>query len=293
MLQNAPHYFEADRLPAVERREKKWLDDWLARGRREMFSVIGTITPYIAGKLLEVNVDNRRLNQRLVDTIAADIRDNLWQVNGETIIISADGQVNDGQHRLWACLQAGLPFVTNITFGASRESRLTVDQGRARTVGDFLSMEGTPSGTNLAGAARLLLMFEQGVYHAMGNDSRFSKQAVLRAFYDNKDEIERALHAVDRMRQGRRTAPVIIAYLLCARSHAMAADLFFARVGGDGSNLKPGDPALFLRDHLRDSARLKGMEKLELILRYWNAWREGRSIARRISCLSQLPKGIR
>lgn len=66
-----------------------------------------TVTPEMAAKLLEHNKWNRPLNDLHVHRIKNQILKGKWQFNGDTIKVSADGDVLDGQHRLWAVISQG------------------------------------------------------------------------------------------------------------------------------------------------------------------------------------------
>ena len=63
--------------------------------------------------------------------------------NGDTIKISADNCIVDGQHRLWATILADKPIRTAIVYGVARNAFGTVDTIRkARSGGDALALCG-------------------------------------------------------------------------------------------------------------------------------------------------------
>src|SRR5688572_23502672 len=114
---------------------------------RPVSDIVG-ITPDIATALLEQNPENRHVSQRQVELFAEDMRHNRWKLNGEAIIIARDGQLNDGQHRLWAVIAAEKTVDMLVVYGVERDTRDTLDMGRQRTSADVLSMEGVKqSGT--------------------------------------------------------------------------------------------------------------------------------------------------
>ena len=75
-----------------------------------------TITPAVAEAMLKTSealgAINRKLNNRHVELYANEIRSNRWKLNGDAIRLDADGRILDGQHRLHACVLAGIPFQT-------------------------------------------------------------------------------------------------------------------------------------------------------------------------------------
>ena len=104
-----------------------WFASRVERGREQPFSEIVEITPDIAKRLMEVNDSNRRINQRTIDRLAHDIRTSQWRLNGDAVIVSKDGRLNTGQHRMLAVLAAGKPIKTWVTFGVDRDSRFTLN----------------------------------------------------------------------------------------------------------------------------------------------------------------------
>lgn len=100
------------------------------------------ITPKYAQQLLDANTVNRRLNPNAVAQYERDISANRWQINGAPIVISSSGRLLDGQHRLAACISAGVPFSTFVFSGAPESVMDTIDSGRARSVSDRMHMDG-------------------------------------------------------------------------------------------------------------------------------------------------------
>ena len=101
-----------------------------------------TITPKMAEIMLEKNIANRKVNQANVNRIAADMATGNYKVNGETIKISPNGEILDGQHRLLACVKSGMSFQTYIVYNVEREAIGTIDMGKGRSVADSLNVMG-------------------------------------------------------------------------------------------------------------------------------------------------------
>lgn len=101
-----------------------------------------TITPEMAEIMLEKNIANRKVNQANVNRIAADMATGNYKVNGETIKISPNGEILDGQHRLLACVKSGMSFQTYIVYNVEREAIGTIDMGKGRSVADSLNVMG-------------------------------------------------------------------------------------------------------------------------------------------------------
>jgi hypothetical protein len=73
-----------------------------------------TVTPDQALKWLEdTNTNNRSVRDIHVQRLASDMKNGKWRgFNGEAIRFDSLGRLVDGQHRLWACTVAGVPFDT-------------------------------------------------------------------------------------------------------------------------------------------------------------------------------------
>jgi hypothetical protein len=99
-----------------------------------------TITPEVASQWLKANKHNRPVRRRHVDFLAREILSGNWQVNGQGIVISEHEEVLDGQHRLLACIEAGMPFRTLVIYGISSKAFKTMDTGAVRTGSDALAL---------------------------------------------------------------------------------------------------------------------------------------------------------
>lgn len=140
------------------------LAGWLKRGEREVFTETVSMTPLLAHRLLERNVDNRPLREggtaRCVQAYAGAMERGEWVVNGAPIIVSREGLLNDGQHRLNAVIRANIAVPMQITFGVERATRHTIDQGAARTPGNILSMHGEKNANQLAHAIQFVWAYD-------------------------------------------------------------------------------------------------------------------------------------
>ena len=104
------------------------------------------ITPKRAERYLKQNDRNRKLSPKTVAKYAKSIRTGEWQVNGQSIIFSADGRLLDGQHRLSAVVVAGKPIETCVIRGIQDGAFKTID-GQS-SVGDKLIRQRANATTN-------------------------------------------------------------------------------------------------------------------------------------------------
>lgn len=119
------------------------------------------VTPEFASFVLTHNTGNRPIRQPYVRRYASDMKNGLWNFNGETISFSKDGMLVNGQHRLSACVKSGCPFETVLIFGVEPSAFVTMDDGAKRTGADALAIKGMPSSKQAAAIVRWLHLLKQ------------------------------------------------------------------------------------------------------------------------------------
>lgn len=263
-----------------------WLTRNVTRGRNEVFIVPQTLTPTLARELLNRNPDNRTLVSDTVEQFKRTMLAGEWDgLNGEMVKITKCGLLNDGQHRLKAFLETGIENMPMIfLFGVDRESRKTLDQGRLRTAADYLTMDGY-NATRYASAIALMLwqwrtfrtISKRRETHVLGK-SEIASYAIK-----YWDQIDYSLRVIPR----RGSAPIggvpllAFAHLIFTEIAGPDAASEFILKLAHGNNLPNDSPILSARNRLVRSTkeRLTRGERLELIIRAWNAWCEGRTLA--------------
>lgn len=264
--------------------------------REGPFAVMIEITPEFARLLLARNPDNRTVKTNQVETIARDIREGRWEANGETVVVSRDGELNDGQHRLSACVLADRAIVTLLAFGMERETRQTIDSNQiTRTPGDFLTMAGIDDGNNIAAIAAYLWQIERfgEIPKHCGHPSKRPTKQELQDFVARKHvSLALAAKVTSSAKAGRLYSKSLIAVVL----HHIR-DAFGIHVEGDapeafvqslltGDNLSGDDPVQVVRNRLMDDKRRRRSDPrvaMELIVRAWNLRCRRQTIAK---CLS-------
>lgn len=151
---------DAHMLDIAHKRHEDNLDSLIRQGKRGIFSTIVNVSPQMAEDMLARNLDNRPLRMkgsaRSVEAYSAAMSRGEWLMNGEAVIVSREGYLNDGQHRLHAVVHSGVTIPMHVVFGVDRDSRHTVDQGAARTPGNILAMHGEKNTTQLATALQFV-----------------------------------------------------------------------------------------------------------------------------------------
>ena len=98
------------------------------------------ITPKMAADWLKANTLNRPVRPAHVAFLSREMQSGSWVVNGETIKIADNEDILDGQHRLLACIDAGVSFDTFVVYGLKEEAFDSIDQGIVRSGADVLSI---------------------------------------------------------------------------------------------------------------------------------------------------------
>ena len=176
-------------------------------------------------------------------------------------------------------------------FGVSRESRLTVDMGAARSAGDFLGMSGVKYKNEAAAVARLYYGFRNDIYHI--DSAAMTKQMVCEEYRKHSKKIDKAIDTVVGTSFTKMAGVSSVgAFAVVIMELNPEQSAFFLSRMFDGTHLKRGDPILKLRNHFMElqGKRLKPAQKLELLLRYWNAWRQGKQVSAAIAIRSTYPK---
>lgn len=98
------------------------------------------ITPELAERWLTHNDHNRNIKPSILAQTKKALLDGKFEANGETIVISPDGELLDGQHRLTAVKETGISITSLVVWGVPRSCFHTIDTGGIRAPADVLSI---------------------------------------------------------------------------------------------------------------------------------------------------------
>lgn len=251
------------------------------------------ITPALAQKWLTLNTHNRNLRDRIVASYATDMRDGNWVEDGQSIKFSQGGTVLldsplitgdtllDGQHRLSAIVQAGVPVRMLVVSQLPDTTQDTMDTGTKRTLGDVLKLRGEAHYVPLAAVLSRVHMWQAGARKSMRGERPTHRQ--LLTLLDENPEIRRSAEMGSRVRNVIRlsTSTAGLCHWLFMRIDQSDTAFFFGRLT-DGAGLVPGDPIYALRRSVetsaRDKARMPEEHMTALVIKTWNAFREGREL---------------
>lgn len=273
-------------------RMKVWLEERIARGKKTPIAEVVTLTPVLASLLLERNSANRPISKTGKNEIKQDIASGRFVFNGESIIVSDTGILNDGQHRCLNVLETGIPIQTVIVFGPKEETRFSVDSGKSKTVSNYLSMKGRKYTHILGAAVNFIIQWKTRGCLEQGNAyARPSKQAILegaeqlRGIDASVEFMSPAMKSV-----GSHAVLAFCHYAFWKASSRENADHFMTKLL-EGDGLKKGDPILYCRNRLLSMGReAHAGVRAELVFKCWNAWRSGHAIDHFKMSGGKLPK---
>lgn len=216
-----------------------------------------TLTPDMATQLLESNGMNRPLSDVHVQRIAGQIKTGKWRFNGDTIKVAEGGDVLDGQHRLWAVIEAKQAVDTIIIYGIAREAFATVDTLRKpRSGADVLALCGASHYRNtISMALSWLLRWQRGVletYKAPQN--RIENSDIEEAFAAHPG-IVRAAERAHRIRSLANPSIMTFLYYVMVNRNAVLAERMMDTLENP-AGVRVSDPffrlrAYFTADHHR------------------------------------------
>lgn len=242
------------------------------------------ITPGLAKKWLAQNTHNRNLRQRVVNGYATDMRAGNWVEDGQSIKFSATGVLLDGQHRLSAIVQSGVTLRMLVVSNLPETTQDTMDTGAKRVLGDVLKLRGEAYSITLAAALLRVYQWEQGYRKNLksAGKARPTHRQLL-AVLEEHPELRRSVEIADRVRKAGRLSgsTAALCHWLFNQIDPDDCAFFFARLG-DGAGLMVDDPIYAVRRVLENFASDRGRPDeavvTALVIKSWNAYREGRSV---------------
>lgn len=264
------------------------------------------ISPEIAAEMLKKNIKNNRPfgNGDTWKKYSEYMKAGLWDdYTGETIKVTSDGYIIDGQNRLMAIIKAGVTRRFLVVRGVKEESMVNIDMGKPRSAGNQLHFAGIPNSTTAAAAIQTYSNLKNGIYFGLAMVSPKGMNKGGGGLSYGAGTPQRRLHP-DELIAIYKSNPTKWAFFIshfrvkCApiesTSNIAALWAFFSDVNeGDaftffsglvsGSDLAEGSPILALRNRLilAKSSRAYYLTPGERYFAYvtaWNAYRKGKEI---------------
>ncbi|MBO0839804.1 MAG: hypothetical protein J2O49_03155 [Sciscionella sp.] len=125
-----------------------------------MRSKVVKVTPSKAQRWLdESNLHNRPLSVSLVRSFADAMGRGDWKVTHQGVAFDANGTLVDGQHRLAAVVEAGIPVDLTVFTDVPTDTFDVLDTGKRRNSADTLAIEGEKYPHMLAAMTRAVYLY--------------------------------------------------------------------------------------------------------------------------------------
>lgn len=247
--------------------------------KREAPQVV-TITPDDAREMLEFNKANRPLNDQHVKRIAHQIKDGKWKFNGDTIKISEGNDILDGQHRLWAIFEAGIPVETIVVRGIKADAFATIDTLRKpRSGSDVLALMGvTTQRSTISVALQWLIRWQRKILEVYKAPSNRIENSDIEQAYNDNPGIARAAERANRLRGvGNPGLLAFFYYVLTNRNPDLAERMMFTLENPSGIGIN--DAFFRLRVYfVSDKSRKDALVTIALMIKAANAAFEERDV---------------
>ncbi len=257
---------------------------------------IEDLDPSKAEALLEQNerlvkagkFNNRHVSDTRTKRYEDDMKARNWALNGEAIKIGVNGEVLDGQHRLWAVLNSGITIKTVVVYGMDPKLFSTLDQGWGRNGGSILSILRVPSPREVSAALNWLFRYQQKkVNSGTGLGNSLSNPEIERTFFKYPDIVNSIEFGKATKKLMPTSVGIVTHFLLVNHAGQKKATAFFEDLA-EGAGLEKGDPVLALREKLRDiktkfeKRKPTSDEYFALILKAWQFREDGMEVTKRL-----------
>jgi hypothetical protein len=245
------------------------------------------VTPAIASAYLAMNAGNRPLTASHVMALANTMRRGEWIFNGDAIRITKSGNLIDGQHRLNAIIECGLPQKAMVVTGLDDDAFLTIDAGRPRGASDTLAIQGYQCTSALSTAARYIIninsVSQSSLCH-QGAGDRSTPTQILGIIKANPKLQDSAKYGVSKKAKRYLGSGLLsFCHFWFIKHDYVAGTNFFDEIDSGDFSYKYS-PALALKekliDNLVDSKKLNRDEKAAYVFLAFNKYLEGAQVKR-------------
>jgi len=242
-----------------------------------------TVTPRKAQQYLDNRASNRPVSHVYAARLANAMRNDEFEVNGETLKFDTNDKMIDGQHRCQAGVIANKPFKTFVTRGLNACTFDTIDTGNRRTIGHVFAKHGETNYNLLAGAVSWLWKFNEG--HMQKNHQMTPRHPEALAVLREHPELRDSLVFGNKMKGLASPSAMSFLHYLFSRIDKDAADWFFDHLSS-GENLSKSSAktsAIYLlrarmQDNRASKEKLPVIEIIKLTIKAWSYYRSRRVV---------------
>lgn len=214
------------------------------------------VTKEIADKFLENNPLNRPIKSK-VEKIKNDLIHGRFEFTHQPIAIATDGSLVDGQHRLVAISETGIPAWMWVCINAPRSSK--IDRGTTRSDRESLYMAGLVEKGSIAWKSETFPLVNFIITRSIGNQSFITEQHRLNIYKKFKYLIDPIISLSTLKGNGKCRTAVVFYSMACALNYGISIETitkwYKVLITGDfysddHSELVAGRGILFLRNYL-------------------------------------------
>jgi len=237
------------------------------------------VYPKQADVWLKKNMKNRKVSMRIVRKWQDSLEREEWALNGETVKIDARGNLIDGQHRLMAISESGIPAPLLVVMGLPIIAFNTVDIGKARKNLDVLTSNGIEGSNYVVGA----LSWIKKLTTVTGLEKHSSDLTPLTImdYYSTHNGVAKYgswANPLGRRRFAEGSALMALAYLFNKKDAKLCSKFRAGLESGFGKNeLWHRMVILLKRSHQEEAGHRFGAKRkrVAIIINTWNAYRDG------------------
>lgn len=249
---------------------------------------VRNFTPEMAYWVWETyNTRNRDRRPKWIKELIEIIQTGKWKNHTQGISISTLDRLNNGQHRLEAIFEAGLPVVIQFAFNEPDEAFDALDSGQQRKVSDIGKQRGIENAKGKAPGVKILMALEQGKRSTSGTVTP-SKITDWIETHTVVNEIYGAAHRIASKTQpssSRKSGVVAGLYLIREANPGAPQFTEFTEKLENGAGMHESHPVLSLRngligrvyDNPRRADGAQGILTAAAIINGWNLWVAGRN----------------
>ena len=274
------------------------------------------ISPLTAREWLDATdmTIQRKINPANVSYLSSEISKGNWRLNGEPIIIDADGNIIDGIHRLSAIIESGETIKSAVVFGVQKNSIHTIDQGRARSLADVFTIQFQPKyAATSAAAVNVIFQFRARRYSRVGfgalngsaggggiqRDQKASPAEAKKfisqnpGFFSFVEESMRLYHNGDKLLAARTFCGM---KWIIEQENPIHSESFFTALS-TGVGISEDNPIYYLRKKLIENKNpnsrvrpMSGLQLTALLIKTFNYFSEGVKIGTKIVMPKEMPE---
>lgn len=252
------------------------------------------ITVAQATQMLKHNSYNRPLNHVKCKKYAEQMQTGSFMRNGDTICFDWNNVLIDGQNRLTAIVDSGLPLDTIVVTGLDPKAFNTIDIGKVRTLAQLLAKEGAKHSQIAAGMTAALINYNNGLapYHSTTNLAGYDDhEKRIKYFKDNRMFLEPSMDFVVNHSNSlvglNKSRFAFLYHIMACLDYDEAQQFFFAFFGDPSINISVAHNlrARFVKDayHTIKSSQMTDKKKMALFIKAWNSYRPGPHNGKQVS----------